>query len=90
MNKLICNQEKVNAANIDSLIKCCHFNAIENKDGKIEINSGCKMCKLCVKNGPVGIMEFIVEKVAKIDKSLWNGIGVYVDHIDGVIHPVTL
>jgi electron transfer flavoprotein alpha subunit len=59
MSKLICHQEKVNELIIEELIKVCPFNAIENKDGKVEINSGCKMCKLCVKNGPAGVMEFV-------------------------------
>jgi electron transfer flavoprotein alpha subunit len=90
MSKLICHQEKVNELIIEELIKVCPFNAIENKDGKVEINSGCKMCKLCVKNGPAGVMEFVEEKTVTVDNSLWKGIGVYVDHVDGEIHPVTM
>ncbi len=90
MSKLICHQEKVNELIAEELIKVCPFQAIENKDGKIEINSGCKMCKLCVKNGPAGVMEFVEEQTATVDKSLWKGIGVYVDHVDGEIHPVTM
>lgn len=90
MSKLICHQEKVNEFIIEELIKVCPFNAIENKSGKIEINSGCKMCMLCVKNGPVGVMEFVEEQAAKVDKNLWKGIGVYVDHLEGEIHPVTM
>ena len=34
-------------------------------------------------------MEYIEEEVVKIDKSKWNGVAVYVDHVDGDIHPVT-
>jgi len=89
MSKLICHQEKINALIIDELIKVCPFNALEDKNGIIEINSGCKMCMLCVKKGPVGVMEF-VESALTVDKSLWKGIGVYVDHVDGEIHPVTM
>ena len=29
------------------------------------------------------------KKKEEIDKSQWNGIAVYVDHVDGEIHPVT-
>ncbi|HEY8891929.1 MAG TPA: electron transfer flavoprotein subunit alpha [Clostridium sp.] len=90
MSKLICNQEKVNDSNVQELIKVCPFGAIEYNDGKIEINAGCKMCKICVKKGPTGVMEFIETKGIQVDKSLWKGIGVYVDHVEGVIHPVTL
>ena len=90
MSKLICNQEKVNESNVQELIKVCPFGAIECIDGKIEINAGCKMCKICVKKGPAGVMEFIETNEIQVDKSLWKGIGVYVDHVEGVIHPVTL
>ncbi|OOM79267.1 acryloyl-CoA reductase electron transfer subunit beta [Clostridium puniceum] len=88
MGKLVVNQDKI--PSIDELIKICPFGAMENNGGKVEINSGCKMCKLCVKKGPVGAVEFIEEEIIEIDKSLWNGIAVYVDHVEGEIHPVTL
>ncbi len=90
MSKLICNQDKVNESNIDELIKVCPFNAIEYLNGKIEVNAACKMCKICVKKGPAGVMEFIETEGLKVDKSLWKGIGVYVDHVEGDIHPVTM
>jgi len=89
LGKLVINQEKLNAENIKKLLEICPFGAIEEKDGKIDINSGCKMCKLCVKKGPEGIVEFIEEEVKQIDKNLWNGFAVYVDHVEGDIHPVT-
>ena len=89
MGKLIVNQEKLTPSIIEELMKVCPFGAMEEKDGKIEINAGCKMCKLCVKKGPAGVMEFVEEEVQKIDKSLWKGVAVYVDHVEGEIHPVT-
>jgi electron transfer flavoprotein alpha subunit len=87
MAKLVVNQEKI--SNIEELIKICPFSALENNNGIVEISGACKMCKLCVKKGPKGAVEYIEEKIEEIDKSLWNGIGVYVDHVDGEIHPVT-
>ena len=90
MSKLICNQEKVNDSNLQELLKVCPFGSIEYTDGKIEVNAGCKMCMICVKKGPTGVMEFVETEELKIDKSLWKGIGVYVDHVEGVIHPVTM
>lgn len=86
MGKLKVNQDKI--TNIDEIIKICPFGAMENHDGKLEINAACKMCKMCVRKGN-GAVEFIEEEVVKIDKSLWKGISVYVDHVDGNIHPVT-
>lgn len=87
MGKLVINQEKV--GNIKELISICPFGALEEKDNLLQINAACKMCKLCVKKGPKGAVEYIEEAVESIDKDQWKGIAVYVDHIDGVIHPVT-
>lgn len=89
MGKLIINESKLNAYLIEELVKVCPFGAIENKNGKVEISAACKMCKMCVKKGPAGVMEFLEEDTPKIDKSLWKGIAVYVDHVEGDIHPVT-
>lgn len=89
MGKLLVNQEKLTPSIIEELLNVCPFGALEEKDGKVEINAGCKMCKLCVKKGPAGVMEFVEEEVEAIDKSLWKGVAVYVDHVEGDIHPVT-
>jgi electron transfer flavoprotein alpha subunit len=90
MSKLICHQERLNESSIKALVEVCPFGALEAKNGTLEITAGCKMCKLCVNKGPKGVMEFIEEVAASVDKSLWKGIGVYVDHVEGEIHPVTL
>jgi electron transfer flavoprotein alpha subunit len=87
MAKLVINQSLV--GNVEDMIKLCPFGAMENKNGELSINAACKMCKICVKKGPKGAVEYVEEAVAAIDKSLWKGIAVYVDHIDGNIHPVT-
>jgi electron transfer flavoprotein alpha subunit len=87
MAKLVINQALV--GNIKEIIGVCPFNAMEEKNGELFINAACKMCKLCVKKGPKGAVEYVEEEAASIDKSAWKGIAVYVDHIDGVIHPVT-
>jgi len=87
MAKLVVNQDKI--TDIEELLKICPFGALENNDGKVEINGACKMCRLCVKNGPKGAVSYIEEEIKAIDKSAWKGIGVYVDHVDGDIHPVT-
>ncbi len=86
MGKLIVHNELVQDA--AALIKICPFGAMENINGKIEINAACRLCKLCVRKG-AGVFEFVEETRAQIDKSAWRGIAVYVDHVDGKIHPVT-
>ncbi len=89
MAELKINQALVNAQSAEELIKICPFSAI-SYDGELHINSACKMCKLCVKKGPKGAVEY-VEDTAKpaVDKSQWRGITVFADCSDGNIHPVT-
>lgn len=88
MGKLVIDQSRIE--DIQALIDICPFGAMEEKDGKLEINAACKTCKLCVKKGPKGAVTYVEDEKPQIDKSLWNGIAVYVDHVDGKIHPVTM
>ena len=91
MGKLKVNDHLVTPGNMAELIKICPFNALEDNNGKLEVNAGCKLCRICVNKGPKGVMELLEdEKKKAVDKSLWNGIAVYVDHVDGDIHPVTM
>lgn len=89
MGRLVIDEEKLNKEIIEKLVDICPFNAIEEKEGKIEITAGCKMCKLCVKKGPEGVIQFVEDEEPQIDKDKWNGIAVYVDHVEGKVHPVT-
>ena len=57
MAKLEINQEKI--TDLSELMKICPFGAMEEKDGKLEINSACKMCRLCVKKGPEGAVTYV-------------------------------
>lgn len=88
MAKLVVHQDKITDAK--ALISICPFGAMEEQDGKVTITAACKLCKLCVKKGPQGAVEY-VEDVVKpaIDKSAWKGIAVYVEHVGEHIHPVT-
>ncbi|MEW9123943.1 MAG: electron transfer flavoprotein subunit alpha [Thermotaleaceae bacterium] len=87
MAKVIIHQEKV--TNPEELIQLCPFSAIEYVNEYLQINAACKMCKICIQKGPEGVFEFIEDPVVEIDKSAWRGIAVYVDHVEGEIHPVT-
>lgn len=88
MAKLVIHQDKI--PDIQEMLKVCPFGAMEEQDGKLVINAGCKMCRLCVKKGPKGAVEYVEDvKQPQINKDEWKGIAVYVDHVDGVIHPVT-
>lgn len=88
MAKLMIHNEKI--SDKKAFIEICPFGALEIKNGTVDVNGACKMCKLCVRKGPEGAAEIVAEQVEAIDKSAWKGIAVYVDHEDGDIHPVTL
>ncbi|MDD3251280.1 MAG: electron transfer flavoprotein subunit alpha [Lachnospiraceae bacterium] len=88
MPRLEIHQEKI--TDKKALIDICPFGALEEKDGVVSINAACKMCRLCVKKGPAGAVEYVEDAVKPtIDKEKWRGIAVFVDHVDGDIHPVT-
>ena len=80
------HQKKI--LNHEDLIKLCPFGAIESSDAGLQINSACKMCKICVKKEPE-IFEFVEFEQVEVNKDLWKGIAVYIDHIEGDIHPVS-
>lgn len=88
MGKIIINHSKVTYEIAQEAIKICPFGAIEYQNDKLDINSGCKMCKLCVRKGPTGVFEFIEEQVKTINKNEWQGICVFVEHNNDKIHPV--
>ncbi len=72
------------------LAEICPFNSIVCVDGKLEIDSGCRMCKACVIKRP-DVFQWIDEAVLNsVDKSLWKGIAIYVEQTEGKIHPVSL
>jgi electron transfer flavoprotein alpha subunit len=89
MPQLIIHNEKI--TDPIALTTLCPFNALEVTDGQLNVTAACKMCKLCVKKDPAGVFEYCEDDaLPQIDKSLWRGLAVYVDHEEGEIHPVTL
>jgi len=87
MGKLVIQQHLINEENAKTLAEICPFGAISYEDGKLDISSACKMCKMCVRKGG-GLVTF-EEEVKAIDKSLWRGVTVYADCTGGRIHRVT-
>lgn len=89
--KLIIDQNKVNEASVEAVMKVCPFGGLEYTDGKLNFTAGCKSCGLCAKKGPAGLVTEVITEDAgpKIDKSKWIGVSVFVEvDIDG-IHPVS-
>ena len=88
MGKLVIQHNLINEENAKTLIELCPFGAISYENGKLDISSGCKMCKMCVRKGG-GLVTF-EEEVKAIDKSLWKGVCIYADCAEGQLHRVTL
>ena len=87
MGKLVINHNLVTAEKAEALVQLCPFGAISYTDGKLDISSGCKMCKMCVRKGE-GLVNFQEDR-KQTDTSLWKGICVYADCSGGRIHRVT-
>ena len=89
MSKIKVNQEKVTKEIAKQLMDICPFGAFEYENSILSINAACRVCQLCVKKGPEGVCEYVETKQITIDKSEWQGIGVYAEHNEDGIHPVT-
>jgi electron transfer flavoprotein alpha subunit len=83
------NQDKVNEKIVKELKDICPFQAFDYNDEYLSINAACKVCKLCIKKGPVGVCEFIEDSKKEIDKSLFKGITVFIETKNGKAHPVS-
>ena len=76
MPKLVIHQEKVEDPQV--LVDICPFGAMEEKDGKLSINAACKMCRLCVKKGPAGAVEYVEdEKKEEIEEKRDNNVIIF-------------
>nr|WP_091350467.1 electron transfer flavoprotein subunit alpha [Anaerobranca gottschalkii] len=84
---LVVNHNKCTLCEV--CIEACPFNAISVEEGKIVIDAACKMCKICIKKCPLEAMGIVDEVRPEINKDDWKGIMVYVEHVEGNIHPVT-
>ena len=87
--KIIINNKNVTKDNINEALNVCPFGGLEIKDGKLEFTAGCKSCGLCAKKFP-NIFSAEELKVEKIDKSLWNGVCVFIETDHEGIHPVSI
>ncbi len=92
MGKLKIHPSLVTESAAKELTKLCPFGAIEyeEKENRLEINSACRMCRLCVKKGPAGVITYEEDqKTEEPGHALWRGVCVYVDHTGGEIHRVS-
>ena len=82
------NQSLVNEEVAKKLVETCPFKAISYVDGKLDINAGCKFCKMCVRTSN-GVITFEEDVVNSVNKDEYKGVCVYVDSDHGNIHPVS-
>ena len=83
------NKDKLTPKAAEELVNLCPFSAISYKNNVLDIDAACKMCKMCVRRGPKGVIEIVDDSFTGVDKSEWKGICVYADHEEGAVHPVT-
>lgn len=79
-----------NAARCDLCRNCiekCPFQALQMGDRGIEVSDACRMCSVCVEVCSKGAITF-EQKPGTVDKSLWNGILVYIEQENGAVHPI--
>ena len=87
MAKIVVHQNKI--TDREAVVKVCPFNALEfTPEDELILNAGCKMCKICVRRFPE-IFEYVENDLPSVNKDEWRGITVYIDHIEGDIHPVS-
>ncbi len=89
MGRLVIHQEKVTREIAEKMCGICPFNALSYHDGILEIDAGCRVCRLCVKNGIPGLITWEESEEKKVDKSDWKGIAVFAEQEGKKIHPVT-
>ncbi len=88
MGYLKIHQELVTKDVAEKMCGICPFDAISYEDNRLEIGAGCKLCRVCIKNGVPGVITYEEEKEEAIDKSLWKGIAVFAEQEAGSFHPV--
>ncbi len=83
------NQNKVTPEIAEKLLNICPFGAFDWENQVLSINANCKICKACVKKGPEGVCELIESMRPWIDRSLYKGIVVFIEHHNGIAQPVS-
>lgn len=67
----------------------CPFGAIVLEEGLPVITSGCRMCRLCIENGPEGVFELVEGSAKPMALTDWSGISVFIEISQGRVHPVS-
>ena len=87
---IIIHSDRVTPEIAAQLQEICPFGALDYENNVLSLNAGCKSCKLCVKKGPAGVVEWQEEQKKTVDKSLWKGVAVLGQLRGEELHPVSL
>jgi electron transfer flavoprotein alpha subunit len=87
MAELRINQDQI--SDNAKVIAICPFGAIQEKEESLIITAECRMCMLCVKNGPPGAFVLVEKTREKANLELWKNIIIFAEINNGSIHPVT-
>jgi electron transfer flavoprotein alpha subunit len=90
MSKIIIDASKVTSEIAEQLIKICPFQAFDYTNSILSINANCRICKQCIKKGPLGVCTLETEEIKLINKSEWKGIAVFIEHRGHKIHNVSI
>ena len=81
----------IDESKCDLCYKCksvCPFEAIEEGKHGLEINAGCRMCRLCVQECPK--QAIVLKQIGEpVPKDKWEGFLVFAEFFEGKLHPVT-
>ena len=95
MLKLVIDPKLVNDQSAEELCAVCPFDAFAYDDGALSVTAACKMCRLCEKNGPIGLVSFVEYEPdapdsnrSETDISEWRGVAVFAEQINGAVTPV--
>ena len=92
MAQLLIHPELVSDETAARLTQLCPFGAIHYDGRTLDIDAGCKMCRMCVRSGLPGVITFEDDQAAPVcDKDAWRGVAVFAElGGNGRVHNVTL
>ena len=85
------NQKKVTPEIAERLSSVCPFGALVVGEKGLSIESGCRLCGLCLKADKDGVLTLVKdEPTVEVVKSSSRGIAVLAECMGNQVHPITL
>ena len=90
MSNLVIDQKLLSEKNVEALREACPFDAFSYDGDVLSVTAACKMCRICEKNGPAGLVTFLEDAPAGRAACLaeWRGVAVFAEQINGAVTPV--